>query len=47
MGILILGVIKNGFDILGLSSFYQQIMKGVVILLAVLVDIRTRKRRSS
>lgn len=43
IGVLILGVIKNGFDILGLSTFYQQIMKGVIILFAVLVDIRAKK----
>jgi ribose/xylose/arabinose/galactoside ABC-type transport system permease subunit len=43
IGVLILGVIKNGFDILGLPTFYQQIMKGVIILFAVLVDIRAKK----
>jgi ribose/xylose/arabinose/galactoside ABC-type transport system permease subunit len=43
IGVLILGVIQNGFDILGLSTFYQQIMKGVIILFAVLVDIRAKK----
>ncbi len=44
VGVLILGVIQNGFDILGLSTFYQQIMKGVVILLAVLIDIRAKNK---
>jgi ribose/xylose/arabinose/galactoside ABC-type transport system permease subunit len=43
IGVLILGVIQNGFDILGLSTFYQQIMKGVIILFAVFVDIRAKK----
>ena len=45
-GVLILGVIQNGFDILGLSTYYQQIMKGVVILLAVFIDIRARRNKS-
>jgi len=45
-GVLILGVIQNGFDILGLSTYYQQIMKGIVILLAVFIDIRARKNKS-
>lgn len=46
LGVLILGVISNGFDILGISSNYQMIMKGVVILLAVFIDIRARARKS-
>jgi len=46
LGVLILGVISNGFDILGISSNYQMIMKGVVILLAVYIDIRARARKS-
>lgn len=40
IGILILGVLNNGLNLLGVSSFYQQIVKGVVILIAVLIDIK-------
>jgi ribose/xylose/arabinose/galactoside ABC-type transport system permease subunit len=47
LGVLILGVISNGFDILGISSNYQRIMKGIVILLAVLIDIRARAARKT
>lgn len=43
IGILILGVLNNGLNLLGVSSFYQQIVKGVVILIAVLID---RKRNN-
>jgi ribose/xylose/arabinose/galactoside ABC-type transport system permease subunit len=46
IGVLILGVISNGFDILGISSNYQRIMKGMVILLAVFIDIRSRMRKN-
>lgn len=46
IGVLILGVISNGFDILGISSNYQRIMKGLVILLAVFIDIRARTRKN-
>ncbi|GAA0414144.1 MAG: ABC transporter permease subunit [Bacillota bacterium] len=38
IGALIIGVIDNGLNLLHVSSFYQQIVKGVVILLAVLLD---------
>lgn len=44
IGALIIGTLNNGLNLLGVSSFYQQIMKGIVIILAVLVD---RKRQSS
>ena len=47
IGVLILGVISNGFDILGISSNYQRIMKGLVILLAVFIDIRSRSRKNT
>ncbi|MDO4662509.1 MAG: ribose ABC transporter permease [Tissierellia bacterium] len=43
IGVLILGVLNNGLNLLGVSSFYQQIVKGIVILLAVLID---RKRNN-
>ncbi len=37
-GVLIIGVINNGLDILGVSSYYQQVVKGVIIIAAVLLD---------
>lgn len=37
-GVLIIGVINNGLDILGVSSYYQQVIKGSIIILAVLLD---------
>lgn len=38
VGALILGALNNGLNFLGVSSFYQQIVKGIVILIAVLID---------
>ena len=38
IGALILGFLNNGLNLLGVSSYYQMIVKAVVILLAVLVD---------
>ncbi|WP_091774018.1 ABC transporter permease subunit [Piscibacillus halophilus] len=38
IGALIIGVLNNGLNLLGVSSNYQQIVKGGVILLAVLLD---------
>ncbi|MFX3622926.1 MAG: ribose ABC transporter permease [Ectobacillus sp.] len=38
IGALIIGVLNNGLNLLGVSSFFQQVVKGLVILLAVLLD---------
>lgn len=43
IGALIIGVLNNGLNLLGVSSFYQQIIKGIVIIIAVLLD-RNRKQ---
>ncbi|KPD00363.1 Ribose transport system permease protein RbsC [Geobacillus sp. BCO2] len=40
VGALIIGVLNNGLNLLNVSSFYQQVIKGAVILLAVLLDRR-------
>jgi putative xylitol transport system permease protein len=37
-GALIIGVMNNGLDILGVESFYQLIIKGVIIVTAVIID---------
>ncbi|WP_235867326.1 ABC transporter permease [Priestia abyssalis] len=38
MGVLIIGVMNNGLDLLNVSSYYQQILKGAIIVIAVLID---------
>ena len=38
VGILIIAVLNNGLNILGVSSYYQDVVKGFVILIAVLSD---------
>ena len=40
IGALLIGVLNNGLNLLGVSSFYQQVIKGAVILLSVLLDRR-------
>jgi ribose/xylose/arabinose/galactoside ABC-type transport system permease subunit len=41
IGALLLGVINNGMDLLGVEAFYKQVVKGSIIIIAVLID---RKR---
>ncbi len=43
IGVLILAVMDNGLTILGVESYYQEIVKGVIIAAAVLIDIKTKK----
>lgn len=38
VGVFIIGVLNNGFNLLNVSPFYQLIAKGCVIILAVLLD---------
>ena len=40
VGALLIGFLNNGLNLLGVSSFYQQVVKGIVILIAVLLDRR-------
>lgn len=44
IGALIIGVLNNGLNLVNVNSFWQDVVKGVVILLAVLIDyLRNRK----
>lgn len=38
LGAVIIGVLNNGLVLLGVSPFWQQVAKGVVILIAVIID---------
>ncbi|WDD91265.1 ABC transporter permease [Burkholderia sp. FERM BP-3421] len=44
-GALLIGVINNGLNLLGVSSYYQQIAKGLIIVLAVLIDVARKQQR--
>ena len=45
IGAFVMGILRNGLNLLGISSFTQQIVIGSVIICAVLVDMALRKRR--
>jgi inositol transport system permease protein len=42
---LILGVISSGFTFLGIDSYIQEIVKGMIIVAAVIAD-QYRKQRA-
>ena len=38
MGVLVMGVINNGLNLLNVSTYWQYVAKGAIILIAVMVD---------
>lgn len=44
IGVLIIGVLNNGLNLMGVDSNFQYIVKGLVILLAVYVDFLRNKK---
>ena len=46
IGALIMGVLRNGLNLLGVSSFLQQVVIGLVIVFAVLLDTVLKSRKA-
>ncbi|WP_184860739.1 multiple monosaccharide ABC transporter permease [Acidovorax soli] len=44
IGAFVMGVMNNGMSILGIGIDYQQVIKGVVLLAAVLVDVYNKNK---
>lgn len=44
-GSLIIGVINNGMDLLNVNMYWQEIVKGVIIVVAVIIDSRRHSRK--
>jgi len=44
LGALLIGTLNNGLDLLNVSSYYQQVVKGLIIIGAVILDRRKRLR---
>ncbi|RFS17367.1 ABC transporter permease [Emticicia sp. C21] len=42
-GVILIGVLNNGLDLLNVSSYYQQVVMGVIIIGAVLLDSWNQK----
>lgn len=45
VGALLMGVINQGMIIVGIDSNYQKVVKGVVLLLAVIFDVLSKKEK--
>lgn len=45
VGALIIGVLNNSMDLLSVNAYWQQIVKGVIIVVAVMIDARKQTRK--
>jgi ribose transport system permease protein len=45
IGVLFIALIGNGINLLNINELYQQIVLGIILLLAVSIDVWARKRR--
>ena len=45
IGAIIIGVINNGMNLLNITYFYQLIVKGIVIIIAVYFDVQSKKKK--
>ena len=44
VGALILAVFANGMNLLGIGAFYQYVVQGIILVLAVVLDLTLRKK---
>jgi D-xylose transport system permease protein len=44
LGVLLMGVLNNGMSLVGITEHYQKVFKGIVIILAVYMDIRAKRK---
>jgi ribose/xylose/arabinose/galactoside ABC-type transport system permease subunit len=47
LGAVIVGVLNNGLNLLGVQSFWQVVTQGIVLVIAVAIDTQVRTRRLS
>ncbi|HWQ80530.1 MAG TPA: ABC transporter permease [Anaerovoracaceae bacterium] len=45
VGALVLGVLRNGMTLLGIEAYWQQIVEGCIIIVAVVIDMRKNARK--
>ena len=47
IGVLIIGLISNGLNLMHVNSYWQYVLKGVIIIAAVYVDLLKQKRQNA
>lgn len=47
IGVLVIGIISNGLNLLHVNSYWQYVAKGVIILIAVYIDMYKNRKESA
>lgn len=45
IGVLLLGILTSGMNLINVSPFYQNVAKGLIVLLAVIIDRMINKEK--
>lgn len=45
IGALVLGVLRNGLTLLGVHAYWQQVIEGIIIVVAVIIDMRKNRAK--
>ena len=45
IGILIIAVLSNGLNVMGVNAFWQDVFKGVIIIIAVVIDVIRKSKK--
>ena len=45
LGAVIIGVLSNGLTIMNIGEYYQQVVKGIVLILAVAFDVLANREK--
>lgn len=45
IGVLIIAVLQNGLNVMGVNSFWQDVFKGIIILVAVIIDVVRKMKK--
>lgn len=45
LGVLIIGLLTNGLTMIGVSSYWQKVIKGIIILIAVIFDTQNSQNK--
>lgn len=46
IGFIIIGLLSNSMNLMNINSFYQQIVKGLLIIIAVFLDMKTKGKNN-
>jgi inositol transport system permease protein len=46
IGVLVIAVLRNGLTLLGVDSYWQQVVEGIIIISAVIIDMRKNARQN-